>query len=402
MPQNPAAIYVHIPFCARRCPYCDFAVSVNSRADFRQRYVRALGREIEISLENRPKISSIYFGGGTPTELSPDDLNSLLSAIFERVELEENAEISLEANPENLSESVLRELRGGGWNRISLGVQSLDDAVLQSFGRVHSAAHVENCLAAARRAGFSNLSLDLIYGAPFTPPAVWRKTLECAANFEVQHVSCYSLTIEEGTKFGVLARRGELQVPDEDSQADSMEIADEVLGARGFSHYEVSNWAKEGFESRHNRNYWRGGDYFGLGCGAHGHFAGHRFWNERDAKTYIARLENGDTARAGEEFLNREERLCELLALGFRTREGFDLAQISRLLAWDVEPILAHGLAKMEKMELLRREETRVVPNEKSLALADGLALKLWNEAENASRSARISQDFPKNVVLAV
>ena len=387
MPQNCAAIYAHIPFCARRCPYCDFAVSVNRSPEFHQKYVRALRREIEFSLQNRPPISSIYFGGGTPTTLAARDLNALLALLFQNAQIAPDAEISIEANPENLSLDYLRELRAGGWNRISLGAQSLDDASLQQFGRAHRGQDVENALQNARAASFENVSLDLIYGEPLTPPSVWRQTLRRAAQFDVTHVSCYSLTVEDGTQFGVRARRGELKIGDDDSFADLMEMADEILRTNGFSRYEVSNWARPGFESRHNQNYWRGGDYFGLGCGAHGHFAGHRFWNERDAKTYVLRLENGQNARAGEEFLGAHERLSEFLALGLRTREGFDLDEISRRLGPDAAAILTEPLAKMEKLGVLRREGSQIIPSEKSLAIADGIALKLLQGIETLENS---------------
>jgi oxygen-independent coproporphyrinogen-3 oxidase len=376
-----ASLYLHIPFCARRCPYCDFAVSVNRRQDFRSAYVKALHLEIDKNLVKQPKLSSIYFGGGTPTELAPEVLNGLLAAILERAEIDDGTEISLEANPENLNLPFLRELKAGGWNRISLGVQALDNNVLQGLGRAHSVSHVQQTIDAAREAGFENISLDLIYGLPFTPLSIWKQTVQSAVQLGVEHVSCYSLTIEEGTKFGLLAARGELVAGDDDSQADLMELADEVLAENGFFRYEVSNWAKSGFESHHNQNYWRGGNYYGFGCGAHGHFEGHRFWNERDTKTFITRMEDTGSARADEENLTSRERLSELVALGLRTREGFNLDDLSKRLNLDVYSLFIDEIRRQEKLGALQLRGTQVLPEANSLALADGIALKLLEKA---------------------
>ena len=377
--QNPIpSLYLHIPFCARRCPYCDFAVSVNKKAEFRAAYLRALKTEIDTLLRaDEFDLQTIFCGGGTPTELSPADLNELLDFIAARAPVSENAEISLEANPENLAREDLEELRAGGWNRLSLGVQSFDATTLARFGRAHSPQKALETLENARAAGFSQISLDLIYGEPFTSPENWKKTLEIAAQSGATHISAYSLTIEGGTQFSLQVGRGEFCAPDDDSQAHLMDLAQEILGAAGFARYEVSNWAKPGFESRHNSNYWRGGDYGAVGCGAHGHRAGHRFWNERDAKIYVHRLENGASARAGEEFLTPEQRFNELVALGLRTSDGFDLENAGNLSGFGAGDDFWQNARFLEKNGALEIVGTRFRAQTSFLALADGLAARL-------------------------
>ena len=374
-------IYVHIPFCARRCPYCDFAVTINARADFRAAYVAALARELRAELSAHPvEFDTVFFGGGTPTELTAQTLNDLLAIIQQSGQLADDAEIALEANPENLDFAYLSQLRAGGWNRLSLGAQSFSPSALEKFGRAHAPERIDQVVVAARAAGFENISLDLIYGEGFTSLPAWRETLKRAIALDVPHLSCYSLTIEAGTHFGSLAARGLLKVPSDDGQADLMEAAAAMLGAAGLERYEVSNWAKAGFECRHNLNYWRGGDYLAAGCGAHGHWNGRRWWNARDAKTYIAQMSSHGHARAGEESLDARQRLCERIALSVRCREGFDLDEISARLDLDARALLRGGLEFLTGAGALSQNGARVCPTPDSLAIADGMAVRLLRE----------------------
>jgi oxygen-independent coproporphyrinogen-3 oxidase len=251
-------LYVHIPFCARRCPYCDFAVSTDKRASFRAEYVAALQIELENELKKlQSPLETVFFGGGTPTELPASTLVEILAPILEKCA--PDAEISLEANPENLHLDFLSELRVGGFNRLSLGAQSFDARELQVLGRAHDGETIETVVRDAKRAGFENLSLDLIYGAPGASVTAWKTTLERAIALELSHLSAYCLTIEDGTAFGKWVERGQMSAPDGDLTADLMDETAQTLEVAGFGRYEVSNWAKVGFESRHNRNYWRGG-----------------------------------------------------------------------------------------------------------------------------------------------
>jgi putative oxygen-independent coproporphyrinogen III oxidase len=386
--ENVPGLYVHIPFCARRCPYCDFAVSVNRKSEFRGAYVSALQTELDhIFAWAQKPFETVFFGGGTPTELAPSVLNALLDRVRRAGLLAPGAEVSLEANPENLDSAYLEALRAGGWNRISLGVQSLDAQTLQTLGRAHTPAMVEHVVARARQSGWTNLSLDLIFGAPGESPAAWRTTLERAVELEVEHLSCYSLTIESGTRFGQRVERGEWQAPDDDAQAERMETAAQVLGQAGFERYEVSNWAKPGFESRHNQNYWRGGDYFGAGCGAHSHQNGRRWWNERDSKRYIHRLETENSACAGEEILTPDERLTETVALGLRSCEGFALEAVEKWILDAERAKFYDALKQLARQELLKIEPDRVLPLPSTFAVADGVAIKLLQDISIANNT---------------
>ncbi|RYX86781.1 radical SAM family heme chaperone HemW [bacterium] len=367
----PASLYIHVPFCARRCPYCDFAVSVNGRAEFRAAYLEALQLELKTQLSGTSAhLKTIFCGGGTPTELSAAQLNSILDTVRAHATVAPDAEVSLEANPENLSRETLRELHEGGWNRLSLGAQSFDDTTLRFLGRAHDGARIERVVHEAREEGWTNISLDLIYGAPAQTLEMWRSTLERAVELNVPHVSAYSLTVETGTALGQRAAKGTFRALDDDHLADRMDVASELLEHAGLERYEVSNWARLGQECRHNQNYWRGGSYFAAGCGAHGHFDGERFWNERDTKIYVRRIISDGTARVETERLTPNERLVERLATGLRTREGVALNEGETKL-------LQPTLASLCKMGLLKYDAEHLKPEKTGFALADGLASRL-------------------------
>jgi oxygen-independent coproporphyrinogen-3 oxidase len=288
--------------------------------------------------------------------------------------LEAGAEVALEANPENLNRAYLEELAAGGWNRLSLGAQSLDESVLRFLGRRHGPGRVLECVEMAREAGFTNISMDLIYAVPGQTTDSWRETLRGAVGSGVPHVSAYTLTIEAETVFGKRAAQGKLIPLSDDSQAEYMEIAAEELAAGGLTRYEVSNWAKEEFACRHNQNYWRGGDYIAAGCGAHGHKAGHRWWNERDARRYVESVFEHGSAIAGEEFLTVEERLEERLALALRSMEGMDLETVGGELGVDVAAVLKAAIDEAVENGWIEREGSRIRPRPENLVLADGIA----------------------------
>ena len=366
----PASLYIHVPFCARRCPYCDFAVSVNGRADFRAAYVEALKLELRAQLCGKSvTLQTIFCGGGTPTELSASQLNSVLQTVRQCATIAPDAEVSLEANPENLSGAALNELREGGWNRLSLGAQGFDDTTLLFLGRAHDGARVERVVAQAREAGWKNISLDLIFGAPSQSLDSWRETLHRAVGLDVPHVSAYSLTIEAGTALGLSAAKGTFFELGEDALADRMDAASEILGA-ALERYEVASWARPGFECHHNQNYWRGGSYFAVGPGAHGHFDGERFWNERDTKIYIRRVTQSGAARVETERLTRNQRLIERIATGLRTREGVALEENEIAL-------LQPTLGTLCSAGALRLHDGYLQPELSAFALADGLAGRL-------------------------
>ncbi len=373
--------YIHIPFCARRCPYCDFAIHIGASESFVADYVSALRREIEIAAqnekENARELTSIFFGGGTPTFLDAGVLASLLQLVRDNFSLAADVEITIEANPENLDWEKLERLQRAGFNRISLGVQSLDDEALKFLGRVHRAADVEAGVLRARETDWKNISLDLIYAVPNQPLESWKKTLERSTQLPIQHISCYSLTIEDDTSFGRRAARGVLLPVVDDAQADQMQVAQEVLETAGFSRYEISNYARPDFESQHNQNYWNGGDYLAVGCGAHGHQSGTRWWNERNAEKYVALMDKQNSARAGQEVLTPLQRLDELVMLGLRTREGFSISKVSEKLGLDARSTLAKALPELIAQNWLQQNGDVIQLTSHGFPVADAIAAKL-------------------------
>ena len=314
-----AAAYVHIPFCSAVCPYCDFAV-VAGHDDMAERYVAAVCAEIEGSERWKP-LDAVYFGGGTPSHVDPDLLGRVLESLDAKHGMRGQAEVSLEANPEDFTMARAEELLKLGFNRVSFGAQSFDSAVLSSLGRRHEASQIEKSVAQARKAGFENLSIDLIYGAPLETDSAWKESLRGAVANGPDHVSCYALTVEPGTPLGRSVRDG-AEAPDPDVQADRYVTADEWLVAAGYHRYEVSNWARPGFECRYNLTVWAQGEYEAYGNGAHGFRNGRRFRNHRRLDAYIERVESGRSPRAGEDRVEDWDAELDRLFVGLRRSVG--------------------------------------------------------------------------------
>ena len=324
-------IYVHIPFCLVRCSYCDF----NAYAGLDHLagdYVKALRREIT-SLADRERVDTIFFGGGTPTQLDPKTLGSILGGIKESFEVSPDSEVTVEANPETIDSRMLDGLLSQGFNRLSVGVQSTSSAVLEKLDRVHSAERALQALSLASAAGFRHLNADLIYGTQGETAREWSDSLEAVLQTGPNHVSCYALTVEEGTPLAARIERGFPQ-PDEDDQAEKYERAHRLLVGAGFGRYEISNWALPGGECRHNLRYWHGGEYLGLGAGAHSHVSGVRRWNLKNPRTYIAKSPD---VIEGAEQLDPEERMEEEAILALRTARGLSRAEF--LLRWGEDPV---------------------------------------------------------------
>ena len=314
-----AAAYVHIPFCSRVCPYCDFAV-VAGQDGLAGRYADALCAEIELSPTWRP-LGSVYFGGGTPSHVAPELLGRVLRAIEARHGLAPGAEVSLEANPEDFTVDRAVVLRRSGFNRVSFGAQSFDPAVLRALGRRHRPEEIEGSVEAAREAGFENLSLDLIYGTPGETAGSWEESLGRALALGPDHISCYALTVEGGTPLSRAVRAG-AAAPDPDVQADRYLVADQLLAEAGYLRYEVSNWARPGRECRYNLTVWAQGEYEAYGNGAHGHRRGRRFRNIRRLEAYLKAVESGRSPRAGEEAVAGWEAELDRLFVGLRRAVG--------------------------------------------------------------------------------
>jgi putative oxygen-independent coproporphyrinogen III oxidase len=320
-------VYVHIPFCRHRCHYCDF--NTYEKADaLHGPYVDALVCAIEsgASVSGR-KATSVFFGGGTPTLLSPTQLARILEAVGHSVGIAPDAEITVEANPETVDVASLCELRAAGFNRLSIGVQSLVPSVLAGLGRTHSGERALEAIDAGRRAGFTDINADLIYGSPWETERDWIASLTGVIDAQPEHVSAYALTIESGTPLATLVSTGRVPNIDPDIQADRHGVAGTLLGAAGYERYEVSNWARPGYSSQHNVLYWCAGDYLGFGAGAHGHAGGRRYWSVRLPRDFIDRVNAGSSTEAGHEVLGPDERAGEALMLGLRLRGGLDVGQ---------------------------------------------------------------------------
>jgi putative oxygen-independent coproporphyrinogen III oxidase len=313
----PPAVYVHIPFCASRCDYCAFATWTD-RHHLRSRYVEACIEHAKRT--QRAPAPTLYLGGGTPSQLDPDDLTRLVAAI----DVEPGAEVTIEANPEDVTPDWAAAAADAGATRISLGVQSLDACVLEGLGRRHDPAAVARAATAIASAGIPSYSVDLIYGGAGETDDSWRTTLDevRALDPPPEHVSAYALTVEPGTPLW----RDHSRHPDDDVQATRYEIADRAFTEAGLEWYEISNWAKPGHESRHNWNYWMQGDYLAIGAAAHGHLQGHRWWHVRTPERYIAAIERGKVPTAASEILDPHQRTFEALELSLRTRAGVPAA----------------------------------------------------------------------------
>ncbi len=326
-------VYVHVPFCARRCSYCDFAIAVRADTPDRE-YVDAISREWrmrhdELAVAASPRIATLYFGGGTPSRLAPDSLGELIATIAADTPLAPTSEVTLEANPDDVTAARAAAWRRVGVNRVSLGVQSHDPGVLRWMHRTHRAEQVPEAVALLREAGIANLSMDLIFGLPDAVPRDWRRDLDLTLQLGPQHLSAYGLTVEAGTPLGRWTVRGEsTPVGDDRYAAEYLELH-RALGAAGLQHYEVSNAALPGFESRHNSAYWSGVDYVGLGPSAHSHAGGERSWNLRHWVGYQRRLGAGSSPREGTERLDAAQLALERRYLGLRTRSGLPAASVA-------------------------------------------------------------------------
>ncbi|MET0297670.1 MAG: radical SAM family heme chaperone HemW [Microbacterium sp.] len=351
-PDGRFGVYLHVPFCRVRCGYCDFNTytSTELRGARQDEYADPLLRAVARAPGGRAAAgplrpaSTVFFGGGTPTLLPPGDLARMLAGVRGAFGLEDAAEVTVEANPDTVTEAVVAELAASGVNRLSIGMQSAVPRVLAALDRTHDPANVATAVRAARDAGLA-VSLDLIYGAPGESLDDWRTSLETVIALEPDHVSAYALIIEDGTKLARQIRRGEVPAPDDDLQADMYELADGLLAGAGFDWYEVSNWSRGAAQrSRHNLSYWTGADWWGFGPGAHSHVAGTRFWNVKHPAAYAQRLASGESPAAGRERPDAAARTLENVLLRTRLRDGMPVADLSAEGRRAVAALIADGL----------------------------------------------------------
>jgi oxygen-independent coproporphyrinogen-3 oxidase len=365
-------VYVHIPFCAHRCHYCDFNTYEGLDA-LHAPYVDALIADIDRTQPSR-RATSVFFGGGTPTLLQPDALGRVLDAIGSRIGIEPGAEITVEANPETVDQSYFERLLAQGFERVSIGVQSLVPRVLEGLGRQHPVETALAALAAARRAGVPDLNADLIYGSPWESDADWRASLEGIVAAGPDHISAYALTVEESTPLATLVATGRVPDVDPDVQAARHETADEVLGAAGYRRYEISNWCKPERASRHNVLYWSGGDYLGFGAGAHGHLGGRRYWATRLPRDFIAAATRGGQTEAGHELV--DDRGGEALMLGLRLTSGVAVEPFAERYPGTLES-RAEAIAGLERRGLLERSDAHLRLTERATMVANDVIATL-------------------------
>lgn len=354
-PAKELSVYIHVPFCRRRCSYCSFVSYAGREADI-PAYISALIQEIRLRHQSEVEVQTIYFGGGTPSLFPAASLKTVFGALSECYKIADSAEVTLEANPGTVSLDYLKELRGLGINRLSLGVQSLDDAELQLLERIHTANEARVSIVTAREAGFDNISLDFIYGIPGRRIGTWRKMLREVVTFGIRHLSLYGLTLEEDTPLYEHVSHGEVPPLNPDAAADEYEMAEKMLASAGYRHYEISNWSLPGYESRHNTAYWERKPYLGLGVAAHSFWANERIANTSDLNEYLSCLANGKLPSQTIEFIDEKAALSEAIFLGLRLDKGVSADDIRRQFGIDLDSRFGSEIAECVSLGLLERE----------------------------------------------
>ena len=371
-----AGIYLHIPFCKQACNYCNFHFTTSLR--YKKDLVDAIVKEIDLQKNflKGESIATIYFGGGTPSLLSIQEINSILDKIQATFEVKQDAEITLEANPDDITKSALDLWKGAGINRLSLGIQSFIQEDLRWMNRAHSAALAADSLQLAVKE-FENISIDLIYGTPFLSDEQWKKNLDTAIGFGIPHLSCYALTVEEKTPLHKQILLQNTQGIDSDKQARQFILLMNWLREAAYEHYEVSNFARPGFKSRHNSSYWQGEKYLGLGPSAHSYDGVVRKWNVGNNVRYITAINNG-LVEGETEALTETQKLNEYIMISLRTREGMDLQKIKT--NWGEEKVWAmeNKLSLFKSSNLLVRNNSIVQLTDEGILRADGIAADLF------------------------
>ena len=369
---RPLGFYVHVPFCASRCGYCDFNTYTAEELGggvSRSTYAETVIEEIRWARgqvpDDRP-VSTVFVGGGTPTLLGAGDLVRILAVIRAEFGLEPDAEVTTEANPDSVSPAMLEELLAGGFTRVSFGVQSLAPHVLATLERTHTPGRALEVIAEAREAGFDRVSADLIYATPGETDDDLRDSVRAVLDAGVDHVSAYSLIVEEGTRLAARVRRGELPAPDDDVAAERYRLIDSMASGAGLEWYEVSNWARPGSECQHNLGYWSDSDWWGAGPGAHGHLEGRRWWNLKHPTAYARAVAEGVAPVAGEEWVDETGRELERVMLGLRTRDGIEREGLPEV-----------AVQALEEEGLLDASDSRVRLTAEGRLLADAVVRRL-------------------------
>ncbi|HKZ45757.1 MAG TPA: radical SAM family heme chaperone HemW [Thermodesulfobacteriota bacterium] len=386
---NTISIYVHIPFCVKKCPYCDFnSVATADIPD--DAYINALNRELFFHIKERPVLSkktleTIYIGGGTPSLISPHNIKRLLSSIKQAFAESNPVETTMEINPGTITKNSLAAFRDAGINRLSIGIQSFNDKTLKTLGRIHSADNSLKCYEYARTAGFDNIGIDLIFGAPGQSAEEWEGDLKIAANLRPEHISAYNLTLEKGTLFFELQKNREIVLPSEEEQVLMYELAIDSLKEAGYNHYEISNFSLTGFESQHNMRYWSCMDYIGLGAGAHSYISspdwGVRWWNESDPDAYMQQIKKATAeqgqAIAGKERLTKKEALEEGIFLGLRRTSGINMNWFAARFNTPLKNLCHQKIAELKTYGLIYEDGSIIRLTRKGLTLSNEVFAEL-------------------------
>ncbi len=383
-----AALYIHIPFCEKRCVYCDFytVAGVSSRIPD---YVAALKKEIGLRAAEpfwqRQRFATIFFGGGTPSLLSPQQIAEILDTVFGAFQFEQHPEITIEANPGTLTSEQLARYRSTGINRLSLGVQSLHADELERLDRIHSPQQAIDAVMMARHAGFKNINMDFIFALPQQTIPRWQESLEQAFELQPTHISAYNLTIEHGTPLDVKIRKGEMEPLSEEDERAFYQFTIDFLESHGYRQYEISNFAKPDFEAKHNIKYWDGSVYLGLGASAHSFDGKRRFWNVANLRKYLEALTAARLPEDSAEQLSKSQQMFETAFLGLRQRHGVDLAAFAKKFHQSFDATFNGLVPELEKGGLLIRRDERLQLTQEGLFLCDEICAKLGVQLKGAA-----------------
>ncbi len=371
----PLSLYIHIPFCLKRCIYCDFVSGIYD-PDKAALYIEALKKEIS-QIPSAAEFSTLYIGGGTPTSLSTDLLKDFIGHIFTTLAFTDDCEATIEANPGTLDPEKLKALKNAGMNRISIGVQSFNDDELKLLGRQHTSDDAVKAVALSREAGFSNIGIDLIYGIPGQNIESWRRSIETAVSLDPEHISAYELTVEKGTSLYESVSNGDLLTLDDDLIEEMYFQTIDLLASSGFEHYEISNFAKPGYRSRHNLNYWDRGEYYGAGLGAHSFVSGKRGANTGDLNEYIDIMTGDADISVDSEIVTAEKAVEEAIFLGLRKTEGIDINLFKERYGIYIPDHYADDIKELIELGLIDISDSVIRLTRKGLLLSNEVFVRL-------------------------
>jgi len=382
-----AALYIHIPFCEKRCIYCDFytVAGVESRIPD---YIAALKKEIAMRSREifwqRQRFATIFLGGGTPSLLSPQQIAEILDAVFSSFHFEKSAEITLEANPGTITIEQIAQYRSAGINRLSFGIQSLHADELEMLDRIHSPQQAIDAVTMARQAGFDNINMDFIFALPQQTIKRWQENLEQAIALQPTHISAYNLTIEPGTPLDLKIRKGEMQPLSEEEEREFYQLTIDFLERHDYRQYEVSNFAKPGFEARHNIKYWDGSSYLGLGASAHSYDGNRRFWNVANLRKYLEALATDRLPEDDSEQLTQQQKMFEVMFLGLRQRRGVDLSAFANQFRQSFDETFNGVAQELEKEGLLIQQDRYLRLSQEGLFLCDEVCAQLGKQLRHS------------------